>query len=127
VQRLTLPVLLTALSVLGLGVAFAYWAGAGTGTATSTTATTTALTLTPGTAPNGVYPGGQVNIALSVSNPNTSIAFIGSLTLNTAQGTSGYAVDAGHSGCSVAALSYTTATNTCQGANITIYLAAGKG
>jgi hypothetical protein len=117
-QRLTqtlATLALVALSVLGGGAAFAYWAATGNGTATSTTGTNTAVILTPGTAPTGLYPGGAVNVALSVSNPNTSVAFIGSLALDTTQGTSGFAVDAGHPGCTPAALTYTTATNSGAG------------
>jgi hypothetical protein len=48
---------------------------------------------------------------LTVANPNRSPVRIGSLSLNTSQGTGGFAVDAGHAGCSVAVLSFTTQTN----------------
>jgi len=110
-RRLTLTSLLVVLSLMGAGVAFAFWGGSGSGTASGATDTTVPVTLTPGTAPTGLYPGGQGNIALSVSNPNLFPVLIGSLALDTGQGTGGFAVDAGHSGCAVVALTFTTATN----------------
>jgi hypothetical protein len=69
------------------------------------------MTLSPGTPTADLFPGGQSGVALTVSNPNTSPAHIGSLVLDTTQGTSGMAVDAGHSACAVAMLSFATQTN----------------
>jgi hypothetical protein len=117
------------------------------------------MTLSPGTPSSSLYPGGQSDVILSASNPNLSPIHIGSLALDTSQGTSGYSVDSGHSGCATSALTYTTQTNggagwtvpakvgtvngtlsitlptalamsttaanACQGAALTIYLAAG--
>jgi len=110
-RSLLLTLSLAVLSVLGGGVAYAYWGGSGNGSGTGTTGTAAAVTLTPGTAPSGLYPGGQVDVALAVSNPNLTPVLLSSLALDTGQGTGGFAVDAGHSGCAVAALSFTTATN----------------
>lgn len=141
------------------GVAYATWTAGGSGTGTAGTGTTTALTLTPGTPSAGLYPGGQADVVLTISNPNESPIRVMSLGLDTGQGTGGFAVDAGHSGCSVTALGYTTQTNggagwtvpakvggtngtlpvtltnalsmatnaanACQGATLTVYLAAG--
>ncbi|MDQ1536941.1 MAG: hypothetical protein QOE58_1334 [Actinomycetota bacterium] len=109
--RLFLTCLLVVLAVATGGVANAYWSNTGSGTGTGTSGTTVAVTLTPGSATASLYPGGTSNVVLSVSNPNLSTVFITSLALDTSQGTSGYAVDGGHSGCSLAALTYTTATN----------------
>jgi hypothetical protein len=79
---------------------------------------------------------------------------VGSLALDTSQGTGGFAVDAAHSGCAVSALAFTTQTNggagwtvpgsgslpvtltaavsmstsagnACQGATFTVYLQVG--
>lgn len=106
-------VCLVVLAVVALGgAASAFWSGVpGSGTGSGATGTTTAVSLGPGTPEGSLYPGGQANVLLTVSNPNTSPVFIGSLVLDAGQGTGGYAVDAGHSGCSVATLSYTTQTN----------------
>jgi hypothetical protein len=48
---------------------------------------------------------------LSVSNPNGSAVVVGSLALDTGQGSGGFAVDAGHAGCDLASLSFTLQTN----------------
>lgn len=108
--------LLTSLIVLVLvaavgSAAAAYWRGSGSGTGTGTTGTTLSVTLTPGTPTATLYPGGQSDVVLSVSNPNTFGVHIGSFMLATSQGTGGFAVDAGHAGCAVATLTYTAQTN----------------
>jgi hypothetical protein len=91
---------------------------------------------------------------VSVVNGNPGRIVVGSLLLDTGQGTNGFSVDGGHSGCNLAALGYTTQTNggagwsvagsstlpldlsgavslstsavsACQGAQVTVYLQAG--
>jgi hypothetical protein len=149
------------LTVIGAaGIALAYWQAGGTGTGTATTGTATAVTLSPGAPAVTLYPGGQSDVTLTVSNPNTTAVTIAALALDTAQGTGGFAVDAGHFGCAVSALSLslqtnagagwtvpaktgtvngalaitlpnalamaTGAANACQGAQFTVYLAAGS-
>jgi hypothetical protein len=102
------------LATLALGFgdnAFAYWRASGIGSGAEVSGTTVSVTLSPGTPTATLYPGGQADVLLTVSNPNASPVRIGSLALDTGQGTSGFAVDAGHSGCAVATLSYTTQTN----------------
>jgi hypothetical protein len=93
------------------GAASAYWSGAGGGTGAGETDTTVGVTLSPGTPGFALHPGGQTAVVLTVSNPNGSPAVIGSLELDTGQGTGGLSVDGGHSGCAVSALSFTTQTN----------------
>lgn len=113
-KRTRLAIFIAALAILAIpagGLAYAYWSGTGGGAGTGATATTVALTLSPGTPSAALYPGGQANVVLTATNTNDSIVHITSLSLNTAQGTGGFAVDGGHSGCSVAALSLTTQTN----------------
>lgn len=108
-------VLLMALTVVAAlavtGVANAYWRAAGTGTGSGSTGTTVPVTLTPGTPTPGLYPGGTTGVVLTVTNTNASPVQLGSLALDISQGTGGFAVDAGHSGCLVSALSFTTQTN----------------
>lgn len=99
---------------LGLGAgtaAYAYWRAGGTGAGSGATGTTVALTISAGTPSSALYPGGQTNVVATVSNPNYSPIHLTALSLDTTQGTGGFTVDAGHSGCSVAALSYSTQTN----------------
>ena len=103
--------MLTALTLLVTGVAAAYWTPTGGGTATAATATTSALTLTPAAPTAQLYPGGQATVVLTVTNPNPGPVRIGSLALDTSQGTGGFAVDGGHSGCGLTPLSFVTQTN----------------
>lgn len=153
-RRLLPASLLVIVALPAGGIAQAYWRGSGSGAGSATTGTALAVTLSPGTPAASLYPGGQANVALSVSNPNASPVRIGSLALDTGRGTLGFAVDAGHSGCATSTLSFTTQTNgvsgwtvtangtlsvtltnaltmgvgaanACQGASFTIYLAAG--
>ncbi len=69
------------------------------------------MDLSPGTPTANLYPGGSTDLVLSLANPNASAVHIGSLALDPSQGTGGYAVDGGHSGCVVTTFTYTTATN----------------
>lgn len=108
----TLPVAVLAVAAVAVGgTASAYWGGSGDGTGTGTTGTAAAVTLTPGTPAASLYPGEQASVVLTMSNPNPSAVRIGSLVLDTGQGTGGYAVDAGHAGCGVAVLSFAPQTN----------------
>ncbi|MDQ1654977.1 MAG: hypothetical protein QOD41_60 [Cryptosporangiaceae bacterium] len=99
------------LSLAVSGAALAYWTAAGSGSAPAAAATATSVTVTPGIPSAALYPGGIADVALSVSNPNSFTARVGALTLDTSQGTSGYTADAGHSSCSVAALTFTAQSN----------------
>jgi len=137
------------------GVSYAYWAGSGSGAGSADTGTTQAVTFSPGTPTAQLYPGGQAAVALSIANPNPGSVRIGSLSLDTSQGTGGFAVDGAHSACGVASLTFTpqtnggagwtvpgagslpitlagalsmnaNAANACQGASFTVYLQAGS-
>jgi hypothetical protein len=105
------------LAVLGLvlvpigGIAAAYWGGTGGGTGTSSTGTVVPVSLTVGTPTASLHPGATANVVLTATNSNAATVRINALSLDTASGTGGFAVDAGHSGCNVAALSYSTQTN----------------
>ncbi|MEO5921124.1 MAG: hypothetical protein ABIQ01_08270 [Pseudolysinimonas sp.] len=101
----------TALMITGAGAAYAYWSGAASGTGAGGTGTLAAVSLSPGTPGAALYPGGQTNVVLTATNSNDSVAHIGSLSIDTAQGSSGFAVDGAHSGCVLSTLSFTTQTN----------------
>jgi hypothetical protein len=101
----------TVLLLSGGGVAYAYWDAGGVGTGSGPAATTVAVTLSPGTPTATLYPGGQSTISLTVTNPNAATVHINTLVLDTTQGSSGFAVDSGHSGCALASLSYTSQSN----------------
>jgi hypothetical protein len=136
--------------------AWAYLASTGSGSQSgSVSATVRPVTLSVGTPSAHLYPGGTADVALRASNPNSASVHLGSLALDTSQGTGGFAVDPAHSACSVSALQFTTqsnggsgwtvpaggnlaidltgaismssaAANACQGASFTVYLKGGS-
>ncbi|MEO7268859.1 MAG: hypothetical protein ABIW49_06605 [Knoellia sp.] len=109
--RAALVLGLAMLCVAGAGVAFAFWSASGSGSGTGRSANVLPVTLSPGL-PNGdLVPGGRSDILLAVTNPNASSVRVEALVLQAAQGTGGFAVDAGHSGCGLSALSYAAQTN----------------
>ena len=144
-------------AIVGLGIAagaaYAAWTVNGSGTGTASAASAQGLTLTAGSASGVLYPGASADVDTSVANANPFPVHVSSLALDTTQGQNGFAVDAGHSGCNLGSLSFTTATNggsgwdisanssldvdaassitmgsgandSCQGATFTVYLTA---
>ena len=134
------------------GTSWAYFAPQGTGTGTAAAATAQPVTLSPATPATAVYPGGSADVALTVSNPNGGAVVIPSLALDTSQGSNGLGVDGSHNGCSLSALTFTSAAgnwtipahatafaidlpgaislspsaaDACQGATFTVYLKVG--
>jgi len=90
--------------------ALAYWQGTGSGTAKTVLANVQSLTFAPGNSTASLYPGGEANVAVVVSNPNPEFIQIGSMILD-AGAPQPFSVDPGHSGCDVAALSFLTQDN----------------
>lgn len=144
-------------AVIGVSVAgaaaYAAWTvnGSGSGTASATSAV--ALTLSAGSPQSSLYPGGSADVDTSVQNSNPFPVHVSSIAIDTTQGSNGFDVDAGHNGCNVGSLSFTTADNggsgwdipanssidvdaqnaiamstgandSCQGASFTVYLTA---
>jgi hypothetical protein len=107
-RRLFVILLVVVASLAVAGVASAYWRTGGSGAGNGATATTVPITVSPGTATANLYPGGTTNVVLTLTNPNFSIVRIGTLTLATGEGTGGFSVDVGHSGCTVTTFGYTT-------------------
>ena len=95
----------------GAGVAYAYWTAGGAGTGFGAAGTTVPITLSAGTPTASLLPGGQTGVVLTMTNANAATVKISSLALDTTQGASGFAVDAGHSGCTLSTLSFVTQTN----------------
>jgi hypothetical protein len=107
-----LGLLLVIMSLSALaGIAAAVWSSVGSGTRAAGTGTTVAVTLSPATPTAALYPGGQADVVLTITNSNTSQVRIGSLASDTARGTSGFSVDASHTGCVLSTLGFTTQTN----------------
>ena len=95
----------------GAGVAYAYWTAGGAGTGFGAAGTTVPITLSAGTPTASLLPGGQTGVVLTMTNANAATVKISSLALDTTQGASGFAVDAGHAGCTLSTLSFVTQTN----------------
>ena len=109
-RMLVIGVVVVAIVALG-GTAHAIWNGSGDGTGSASSATVTPVTLSPGTPDGQLYPGGSADVVLTVHNPNSAELHIGSLSLDTARGDGGYAVDGLHSACSVSTFGFTASTN----------------
>ena len=102
----------TVLVVLGYGgTAVAFWKSGGTGTGASSTGDTLPLVLSPATPSAQLFPGGQASVKLDITNLNLAGVRVGSLVLDTTQGTGGFSVDAAHAGCDVSTLDFTTQSN----------------
>ena len=112
-----------AVSLALAGTAEAFWQATGTGTGIGSTGATTDVIIGPGSPAAALYPGGAGNVVLTITNTNTAPVSIGSLALDTGHGSGGFSVDAGHDGCSVTALTFTTQTNA--GAGWTVPAKAG--
>ncbi len=101
--------------VLGLalsgGAALAFWTAVGQGSGAAATGTAQPLVIAAGSPSARLHPGGQADVALTISNPNPFPARVPSLALDTGSGTGGFAVDAAHSGCGLSTLSFTTQAN----------------
>lgn len=93
------------------GAAAAHWTGSGGGAGAASSGTTQPVSLSPATPVAQLYPGGQSSVRVTVTNPNAAPVRVESFGLDATQGTGGFAVDAGHAGCGLSSLSFTTATN----------------
>jgi hypothetical protein len=111
---LVVAVVATMFAVIATG-ALAFFTSHGSRSASGAAGTAQAVTLSAGTPTQQLYPGGQSDVALTISNPNPFRVHIGSLSLNTTSGTGGFAVDATHTGCGLSTLSFTIQTNSGAG------------
>jgi hypothetical protein len=116
-RRRGLRVALLIAAVLAMtGTALGYFTSSGSGSGSASAGATQPVTLSAGTPTTQLYPGGQADVAVTISNPNPTRVHIGSLALDTTQGAStGFAVDGSHTGCGLSTLSYTTQTNSGAG------------
>ena len=152
-RRAVVAIVAIAAAVLA-GCAGAFWLVLGSGSAGTQAGTAAAVTLSPAATSAPLLPGSTAGVAVSIANGNPSRVVVGSLVLDASLGTNGFSVDAGHAGCNLAALGYTTQTNggsgwsvaanstlpldlngavslstaavsACQGAQVTVYLRVG--
>lgn len=101
--------------LVAVTAAGAYWTLRGSGSGDVGIETVASVTLAPGTATTELYPGMSGDVAVSISNSNTFRAYIGSLVLDTSQGTNGFSVTGGQPGCDPAVLSYIVQSNSGAG------------
>jgi hypothetical protein len=101
----------TAATLLMAGCAFGFWTAIGNGSASGDAASPLAVSVSPGATGGRLYPGGGTDVALQISNPNPYRVRVGSLSLDTGQGSGGFDVDGAHGGCAVSALSFTAQSN----------------
>lgn len=146
-----------ALAVTGLLVAgvaaYGAWSVSGSGTGSASAATATNITLSPGTPASALYPNASADVATTIANTNPFPVHVSAIALDGGQGTNGFSVDAGHSGCDLSTLSFAAQSNggsgwdvaandtldvdatgavsmsgaagdACQGASFTLYLTA---
>ena len=109
-RRAAGPVTFLTLVAIGASAA-AFWSANGAGEGYGRSGDVVAVSLSPGTASADLRPGGLADVVLSVSNPNPSTVYVDRLAIDTAEGVGGYEVDAAHSGCSLASLTFTAQTN----------------
>lgn len=100
------------------GAAVAYWTAIGAGNASATTASVLDISLGAGSPSAELYPGAATDVAVIATNPNPFPLRLGALSLDTAQGTAGFGVDALHAACDLGALSFIAQSN--EGAGWTI-------
>jgi hypothetical protein len=87
-----------------------FWSGSGSGSTTTSLANSQSLSFEPGVPTSQLYPGGDVNVAILASNPNDFFVHVSSMILDV-EDEEPFEVDAGHTGCDLAALSFTTQNN----------------
>ena len=99
------------LATLGVG-AFAYWSGTGSTTATTVLPDPHDVTFSLGVPTAHLYPGRDAAVAIVAHNPNAYFVHVAEMRLDTGEAEiPPFAVDAGHAGCDVSALSFTTQDN----------------
>ena len=109
-SRLVTAVITAAFILIG-GAALAFWSLGGFGTGSAATGSLVPLVLTPGATTSDLRPASTTAVAFTVSNSNATSVAVGSFALDTTRGTNGFAVDAGHSGCTLSTLSFTAPVN----------------
>lgn len=153
-KHLTRPAAIAVIALLVAGsLAYAAWSVNGSGTGSASAASAINLSLTPGSPSDSLFPGASGDVATTITNSNPFPVHVTAITLDSGQGTAGFAVDGGHSGCNINTLSFSAQTNggsgwdipandsidvdaadaiamgsgandSCQGAAFTVYLTA---
>ena len=109
-KRMRKAVLSAVAALVLSGGALGYWLASGSGSGTASVVSPLPVVIGPGTPTSKLYPGGDADVAVVVSNPNPFRVYLDKLDLDTGSGTGGFAVDGSHSGCGLSTLSYTSQT-----------------
>jgi hypothetical protein len=107
-RRGTRVALVLTLAAVISGSALAYFTTTGSGAATARVGTAATVSILPATPTTYLYPGGSADVAATFDNATDTVGHVPSLVLDTSQGTNGFSVDSGHSGCDVSTLSFTS-------------------
>lgn len=89
----------------------AKWTGNGSGTLNSVVGFPQPLSLATAPPRGQVAPGGNIDVDVTVTNPNAFVMHVSTVVLDTAAGTNGFDVDAAHAGCALSALHFAPQTN----------------
>lgn len=95
--------------------AFAHLSVPGWATTGGAGGTPQLLVVGPGVPTALLAPGLRADVAVVIENPNRRVVHLGALVLDTGDGAKGLAVDPGHAGCNLAALSYSSQSNSGRG------------
>jgi ferric-dicitrate binding protein FerR (iron transport regulator) len=109
-KQATVLLVAIAIAVAVAAAGFAYWRGSGNGAATTVLANVQSITMQPGTQTAQLYPGGESNVSVVLSNPNSTFIQVGSIVLDP-NASQPFAVDSNHSACQVSALSFVAQDN----------------
>ncbi len=97
-------------ALLSAAGALAYVAAVGSGFGLGGAASPSPLAVTAGVAPSTpLFPNASGDVTVHIDNPNRAREFIGRLSLDASQGTSGFS--SGAAGCNLSSLSFTTQNN----------------
>jgi hypothetical protein len=95
----------------GSALAYAAWTVSGSGQGSATASSAANLTFSAASPSSSLFPGGSSDVATTVNNPNPFPVHITSIGSDLGQGTAGFSVDGGHSGCNLGSLSLSSQTN----------------
>jgi hypothetical protein len=98
-------------ALLLAGAAAAYFTASGSGSGSGTVGNPAKLTISAGVNPSQpLFPGTTGDVTVHITNPNTFAIHIGTIALDTSQGTAGSGYS-GPSGCDPPPLTFTSQTN----------------
>ncbi|HWM73048.1 MAG TPA: hypothetical protein VNQ53_04870 [Nocardioides sp.] len=110
-RRHWLVITAVAFTVIVCGAASGFWSASGDGSGAAETGEAGSVTLGAGVPPSDLFPGGEGDVAVSVTNPNDFPVHIRALELDTSSGTGGFSVEPGHPTCPPDVLTFVAQDN----------------